>query len=75
MCKEVWSYQDGYIDGVEEALEAASVFLSENVIRHIKEKQLEFYKNWKTEEFTDKTANLMKKSGFDKTLKELAKDD
>lgn len=50
MCNEVWSYQDGHVDGVEDALREASIYLSENVIKHIKEKQLEFYKNWKRQE-------------------------
>lgn len=42
-------YKEGYVDGADEVLFAVADYLSDDVIGHIKNKRLEYYKLWKEE--------------------------
>lgn len=46
MCRDVWWYQDGYVDGVEATLSVVSDYLTEDIINHIKRK-IDYYESWK----------------------------
>ena len=40
-------YMEGYVDGADAVFFALSDYLTEDIINHIKEKRLEYYKLWK----------------------------
>ena len=42
-------YMEGYVDGADAVFFVLSEYLSEDIINHIKEKRLEYYKLWKKE--------------------------
>ena len=46
-------YMEGYVDGADAVFFALSEYLPEDIINHIKEKRLEYYKLWKKETNND----------------------
>lgn len=42
-------YMEGYVDGADAVFFALSEYLPEDIINHVKEKRLEYYKLWKKE--------------------------
>ena len=42
-------YKEGYVDGADEVLSVVADYLSDDVMNHIKNKRLEYYKLWKEE--------------------------
>lgn len=42
-------YKEGYVDGADAVLFAVADYLSDDVMNHIKNKRLEYYKLWKEE--------------------------
>lgn len=42
-------YMEGYVDGADAVFFVLSEYLPEDIINHIKEKRLEYYKLWKKE--------------------------